>query len=167
MFEHLLAGMEAVFHWQVLAAIFFGTIVGYAIGAMPGVGPLLTIALLIPFTYGMDPQVAIIGLISLYVAAEYGGAISAILLNTPGEAAAVATAWDGYPMARRGEAAKALHISIIASGVGALISAILLIMTAIPLAEFAIQFGPSEYSCSRSLASPLRRASAVLRPRGG
>ncbi|MFC0278413.1 tripartite tricarboxylate transporter permease [Falsigemmobacter intermedius] len=167
MFEHLLTGLEAVFHWQVLAAIVFGTIIGYGIGAMPGVGPLLTIALLIPFTYGMDPQVAIIGLISLYVAAEYGGAISAILLNTPGEAAAVATAWDGYPMARRGEAAKALHISIIASGVGALISALLLIMTAIPLAEFAIQFGPSEYFMlsvlGLTLAAGLGGASA---PRG-
>lgn len=143
--EHIIEAFTGILHWHSLAAIFFGTIVGYAIGAMPGVGPVLTIALLIPFTYGMDPQVAIVGLVSLYVAAEYGGAITAILLNTPGEAAAVATAWDGYPMARRGEAAKALHISIVSSGVGALISAILLMLTAIPLAEFAVQFGPSEY----------------------
>ncbi|HEY0212081.1 MAG TPA: tripartite tricarboxylate transporter permease [Paenirhodobacter sp.] len=145
MIDNLLLAIAHVFHWQPLLAIVGGAFLGYAIGALPGVGPLLTIALLVPFTYGMDPATAIVGLISLYVAAEYGGAITAILMNTPGEAAAVATSWDGYPMAQRGEAEKALHISIISSGFGALLSSLLLIITAVPLAEFASRFGPSEY----------------------
>ncbi|MGR7997199.1 tripartite tricarboxylate transporter permease [Xanthobacter sp. ZOL 2024] len=165
MFEQLALAAGHVLQLGPLLAILIGTVIGYAIGAMPGVGPLLTIALLIPFTYGMDPSTAVVGLIALYVAAEYGGAITAILLNTPGEAAAVATSWDGYPMARKGEAAKALHISMIASGIGALISAVLLIFTAVPLAELAVQFGPSEYFAlallGLTLAVGLGRAGAA------
>lgn len=132
-------------HPYVLLALLGGTIIGYIIGAMPGLGPSLGVALLVPFTYGVDPVVAMVGLVGLYMAAEYAGAVTAVLLNTPGTAAAVATSWDGYPMAKRGEAAWALHVSIISSGIGALLSAILLIGTAVPLSEFALRFGPPEY----------------------
>lgn len=103
---------------------------GYFIGAMPGLTPSIGIALLIPFTFGMDPVMAMVMLMSLYMAAEYGGAITAIVINTPGTPAAAATAFDGYPMAQRGEAGKALTISIVASAVGAVVSTILLIFTA-------------------------------------
>ncbi|PJX20269.1 hypothetical protein CAP48_17780 [Advenella sp. S44] len=145
MFADLMNGFALVLHPYVLLALMGGTLVGYLIGAMPGLGPSLGVALLVPFTYGIDPVIAMVALVSLYMAAEYGGAITAILLNTPGTAAAVATAWDGYPMAKKGEAGFALHISIISSGIGALISAFLLIATAIPLSELALQFGPTEY----------------------
>ncbi|WP_417277060.1 tripartite tricarboxylate transporter permease [Castellaniella sp.] len=145
MVEHLLMGFSLVLNPTVLLALALGTIVGYIIGAIPGLGPSLGVALLVPFTYGVDPVVAMVGLIGLYMAAEYGGAISAVLLNTPGTAAAVATAWDGYPMARKGHAAFALQISIIASGIGAFLSTLFLITTAVPLSEFALQFGAAEY----------------------
>nr|WP_255448242.1 tripartite tricarboxylate transporter permease [Bordetella sp. 15P40C-2] len=128
-----------------MIALIGGTVIGYIIGAMPGLGPSLGVALLVPFTYGVDPVVAMVALVSLYMAAEYGGAITAILLNTPGTAAAVATAWDGYPMAKRGEAGFALHVSIVSSGIAAFFGGILLILTAVPLSEFALQFGPTEY----------------------
>lgn len=145
MIESLITGFGLVLHPYVLLALFGGTIVGYIIGAMPGLGPSLGVALLVPFTYGVDPVVAMVGLVGLYMAAEYAGAVTAVLLNTPGTAAAVATAWDGYPMAKKGEAGWALHVSIISSGIGALLSAILLIGTAVPLSEFALRFGPPEY----------------------
>lgn len=145
MLADLLNGFALVLHPYVLLALMGGTLVGYLIGAMPGLGPSLGVALLVPFTYGIDPVIAMVALVSLYMAAEYGGAITAILLNTPGTAAAVATAWDGYPMAKKGEAGFALHVSIISSGIGALFSAFLLIATAVPLSEFALQFGPTEY----------------------
>lgn len=145
MLADLLNGFALVLHPYVLLALMGGTLVGYLIGAMPGLGPSLGVALLVPFTYGIDPVIAMVALVSLYMAAEYGGAITAILLNTPGTAAAVATAWDGYPMAKKGDAGFALHVSIISSGIGALFSAFLLIATAVPLSEFALQFGPTEY----------------------
>lgn len=145
MFADLMNGFGLVLHPYVLLALMGGTLTGYLIGSMPGLGPSLGVALLVPFTYGIDPVVAMVALVSLYMAAEYGGAITAILLNTPGTAAAVATAWDGYPMARQGDAGFALHISIISSGIGALLSALLLIVTAVSLSEFALEFGPTEY----------------------
>src|SRR5690606_22176166 len=127
LFADLMNGFGLVLHPYVLLALAGGTLIGYLIGAMPGLGPSLGVALLVPFTYGVDPVVAMVGLIGLYMAAEYAGAVTAVLLNTPGTAAAVATAWDGYPMAKNGEAGWALHVSIISSGIGALLSAILLI----------------------------------------
>lgn len=150
MLENLLAGLFLVLQPHVILALVAGTVIGYIIGAMPGLGPSLGVALLIPFTYGMDPVVAMVALISLYAAAEYGGAITAILINTPGTAAAVATAWDGYPMAKKGQAGFALHVSIISSGFAAFVGGILLIFTAVPLSEFALHFGPTEY-CALAL----------------
>ena len=145
MLAHLALGFSAFAEPMVWAALVFGALVGYLIGAIPGLGPSLGVALLIPFTYGMDPVVSIVGLVALYAAAEYGGAITAILINSPGTAAAVATAWDGYPLSQQGRAAEALTVSIIASGVGIVVSTGLLIITAVPLSEFALRFGPGEY----------------------
>lgn len=145
MFDQLLLGLSKVFEYPNFLSLLAGTVIGYFVGAMPGLTPSIGIALLIPFTFGMDPVMAIIMLTALYIAAEYGGGITAILINTPGTPAAAATAFDGYPMAQRGESGKALAISIISSATGSFISAILLVFTAIPMAKFALKFGPTEY----------------------
>jgi putative tricarboxylic transport membrane protein len=145
MFENLAVGFAAFGDPMVWVALVFGALAGYLIGAIPGLGPSLGVALLIPFTYGMDPVVSIVGLVALYAAAEYGGAITAVLINSPGTAAAVATAWDGYPLTQQGRAGEALSISIISSGTGIFIATLLLMLTAIPLSELALRFGPGEY----------------------
>ncbi|MEL7568697.1 MAG: tripartite tricarboxylate transporter permease [Dehalobacterium sp.] len=143
--ENLLMGFACVFQVQSLIGLMIGTVMGYFVGSMPGLTPSIGIALIVPFTFGMDPVVAMVMLVSLYIAAEYGGGITAILINCPGTPAAAATAWDGYPMAQRGEAGKALAISVVSSFTGSVISSILLILTAIPMARFALSFGPLEY----------------------
>ncbi|WP_108259175.1 tripartite tricarboxylate transporter permease [Mangrovicoccus ximenensis] len=143
--ENLLLGLSSFGAAPVWFGLLGGALIGYFIGAIPGLGPSLGIALLIPFTYGMDPVVAIVTLVALYVAAEYGGAISAVLINSPGTVSAVPTSWDGYPMTLQGKAGMALNISIMASGIGILLSAVLLALTAVPLAELALILGPAEY----------------------
>ncbi|MWB78003.1 hypothetical protein GLS40_08220 [Pseudooceanicola sp. 216_PA32_1] len=145
MFESLAIGFSAFGDPMVWFALVFGALAGYLIGAIPGLGPSLGVALLIPFTYGMDPVVSIVGLVALYAAAEYGGAITAILINSPGTAAAVATSWDGYPLTQQGRAGEALTVSILSSGAGIFVSTLLLVITAVPLSEFALRFGPGEY----------------------
>ncbi len=145
MIDHLLLGFSAFGSPMIWVALVLGALMGYLIGAIPGLGPSLGVALLIPFTYGLDPVVAIVGLVALYAAAEYGGAISGVLINSPGTAAAVATAWDGYPLTKQGRAGEALGVSIMASGLGIFISTWFLIGTAVPLSEFALRFGPTEY----------------------
>ncbi|MDR1978063.1 MAG: tripartite tricarboxylate transporter permease [Synergistaceae bacterium] len=145
MLENLVSGFGYAFQQHSLAALCAGTLIGYFIGAMPGLNPTLGISLLIPFTFGMKPIPAMILLSSLYMACEYGGAITAILINTPGTSAAAATALDGYPLTLQGKAGKALGISIISSGLGSFFSTLLLIAFAIPLARFALSFGGPEY----------------------
>lgn len=145
MIENLLMGFSQLMSWELVFVILIGTLVGYFIGSLPGLTPSIGIALLIPFTFTMDPIPGLILLITLYVAAEYGGGITAILLNAPGTPAAAATAFDGYPLTEKGEAGKALTVSIVASAIGAVISAVLLIITAVPMANMALQFGPAEY----------------------
>ncbi|WP_085524381.1 tripartite tricarboxylate transporter permease [Tuberibacillus sp. Marseille-P3662] len=145
MIENLLTGFSEVFHLYHFAGLLLGIVIGYFIGSMPGLTPSIGIALLIPFTFTMEPVMAMIVVSSLYMAAEYGGGITAILLNAPGTPAAAATAFDGYPLTKKGQAGKALTISIVSSAIGALMSSILLIFTAVPMAEFALHFGPTEY----------------------
>ncbi|QXO17046.1 tripartite tricarboxylate transporter permease [Vibrio ostreae] len=145
MIDNLLIGFGAFSDPLVFIGLLVGAFLGYLIGAIPGLGPTLGVSLLIPFTYSVDPLVAVVTLVALYAAAEYGGAISAILINSPGTAAAVATSWDGYPLTRQGKAGLALNVSIISSGIGIFISTILLFFTAVPLSEFALNFGPEAY----------------------
>lgn len=145
MIDNLLIGFGAFSDPLVFIGLLVGAFLGYLIGAIPGLGPTLGVSLLIPFTYSVDPLVAVVTLVSLYAAAEYGGAISAILINSPGTAAAVATSWDGYPLTQQGKAGLALNVSIISSGIGIFISTILLFFTAVPLSEFALNFGPEAY----------------------
>lgn len=125
----------------------FGCVAGTIIGALPGLGPVNGVAILIPlaFTLGLDPASSMILLASVYYGTMYGGRISSIMLNIPGDEPAMMTCLDGYPMARKGKAAEALAISAIASFVGATLSTIGLTLFAPLLVKVAIHFGPAEY----------------------
>lgn len=145
MIENILAAFGLVFTLNALTGIAAGIVIGYAVGAMPGLTSSIGMALLIPFTFGMDPIAAIVMLVTIYMAADFGGAIPAILVNAPGQPAAAVTAFDGFAMTLRGEAGKALNISIMSSTVGALIGIFLLVVSAQAMASAALAFGPAEY----------------------
>jgi len=127
-----------------LALIVFGVSAGLFIGAMPGLGSINGVAILLPMTFVVPPESAIIFLAALYYGAMYGGAISSILLGIPGASTAVATTFDGRPMANQGKASAALIAAGVASFVGGTISVILFTLFAQPLADFALAFGPAE-----------------------
>ena len=118
-----------------LLAIAIGTVAGVVIGAMPGLTATMAVGLLVPFTYTMDPVLGLMLLGGIYAGAMYGGSIPAILLNTPGTPAAVATALEGYAMSREGHGRLALKVSVVASFMGGLISAVVLLMFAPLLAQ--------------------------------
>lgn len=124
---------------------FLGVFVGTLIGVLPGIGPPTTIALLLPATYYLNPTSAIIMLAGIYYGAMYGGSITSILVNIPGEAASVVTCLDGYQMARQGRAGVALGISTIGSFIAGTLGIVGLMAAAPPLAKFALRFGPPEY----------------------
>ncbi len=127
-----------------LLTIAIGTIAGIAIGGMPGLTATMAVGLLVPFTYTMDPTAGLMLLGGIYCGAMYGGSIPAILLNTPGTPAAVATAIEGYPMSKQGRAGLALKVSVVASFVGGSFSALILLLFAPVLARQALAFGPAE-----------------------
>jgi len=127
--------------WMAVVGCFFGTIVGI----LPGLGPSATIALLIPFTFGMDATPAMIMITSIYYGSKYGGSTTSILINVPGEGASVVTTFDGYQMALQGRAGAALGISAIGSFIGGVLGTFGLIFVAVPLANFSLEFGPAEY----------------------
>ena len=145
MVEQLIKGFGLVLQWNSLIAISVGSVVGYVVGALPGLSATMGIALLLPLTFHLEPLTSLILLTSLYGAAEYGGSITAVTLNVPGEAAATPTCFDGYPLTKKGLPAKALGMSIVASFYAGILSTLALILTAVPLAQFAISFGPPEY----------------------
>lgn len=122
-----------------------GSILGTVLGMLPGLGPTTGIALLLPLTFTMPPTTALIAMAAIYYGAMFGGSRSSILLNVPGDGAAVASCFDGYPMARQGRAEAALAISAIASFIGGLIATIGFVLIALPMARFALKFGPAEY----------------------
>ncbi|WP_281744284.1 tripartite tricarboxylate transporter permease [Thermanaerovibrio acidaminovorans] len=124
-----------------------GSALGTVLGMLPGLGPSTGIALLLPLTFGMRPETALIAMCAIYYGAMFGGSRSSILLNVPGDGAAVASAFDGYPMACKGQAEAALAISAIASFIGGLLSTIAFVLVALPVARFALRFGPPEYFC--------------------
>lgn len=128
----------------VFVAMATGIAIGVIIGAIPGLGPSMAIALLIPVTFAMQPVAALLLLLGVYQGAIFGGSISAILLNVPGTPSAAATALDGHPMARRGEAGRALRLALYASVFGNVFSCLVLIVLAEPLASVALKFGPAE-----------------------
>lgn len=130
---------------SVIATAFGGTLWGILGGALPGISPSIAMALLLPFTYGMEPIPAIVLLASVYVGAEYGGSIPAILIRTPGTNAAAATTLDGYEMARQGRGGEALGISLVSGLVGGLFGLVVLVAATEPLARVALAFTPPAY----------------------
>jgi putative tricarboxylic transport membrane protein len=145
MFELLLSGVGANLSWAPLAAIIGGIVLGIMVGAMPGLSPSMGVALLVPFTYGMSPMLALILLVAIYIGASYGGSITAITINAPGTGSAVVTAFDGYPLTQQGRAATALGVSIVVSTVAGIIGTFVLIFFSVPLAAVAVNFHPAEY----------------------
>jgi putative tricarboxylic transport membrane protein len=125
--------------------VFLGVLIGTVIGVLPGLGPTATIALLLPLTYEIEPATALIFLAGIYYGSMYGGTITSVLLQLPGEAASVVTTFDGYQMARQGRAGPALGIAAVGSFIGGTIAVVGLILLAPPLAELAVEFGPPEY----------------------
>lgn len=140
-----LSGVVAIMTPDLLGIVLLGTLLGVVVGALPGLSGSTTAALLLPLTVTMTPVAAISFLGALYCAANYGGSITAILINTPGDPSASATTFDGYPMAARGEAGRALGMSAIASTIGGIFSVIVLVFATPLLARFAYNFGPPEY----------------------
>ena len=142
--ELALAWKALASSWAVPAA-FLGVAWGIVGGALPGISPSIAMALLLPFTYGMDPVAAIVMLAAVYVGAEYGGSIPAILIRTPGTNAAAATVIDGFEMHRQGRGGEALGISLVSGLVGGLFGLAVLVVATGPLARFALAFTPPAY----------------------
>ena len=143
--QHLLTGLAAALSLQYLTYALVGCVLGTLIGVLPGLGPAAGTAILIPLTFNLDATGAIIMLAAIYYGAMYGGTITSVLINVPGEAASVVTCLDGYQMARQGRAGTALGIAAIGSFVGGIFAALALAMVAPPLARFALSFGPPEF----------------------
>ena len=146
-FSGLASGFQVALDPFNLFLVLGGCFAGTLIGALPGIGPINGVAILLPIAYGLGfpPESAIILLAGIYYGAEYGGRISSILLNVPGDAGAVMTTLDGNPMARNGEAGKALSLSAVASFVGGTFAVVLMSLFGPALASYAIHFSPSDY----------------------
>lgn len=144
MIESLQSGLALLFQWQVLLALLVGSVGGVIIGAIPGVGPAVAIAILLPATFSMEPLVGLTLLLGIYGSAMYGGALPAILVNTPGTAVNALTTYDGYPLTQRGEGRRAVSLAYSASFVGAIISILCLILLSPLLARVAPMFGSRE-----------------------
>jgi putative tricarboxylic transport membrane protein len=143
--DSMLLGFQVVMEWKALLVIVVGVIFGILAGAMPGLSPSTAVALLVPFSYTMNPNLALILLTSIYLATNYGGSITAVLINTPGTPAAAVTSIDGYPLTRQGKAGKGLGTALVASTVGGAIGILILILFAVPLARVAIKFSSADY----------------------
>jgi putative tricarboxylic transport membrane protein len=142
----VLLGFEVALQPVNLMYVFLGVVIGMVIGILPGLGPAATVALLLPVTFAIPPDSAVIALAGIYYGAYYGGTITSVLLNIPGEAASVVTTFDGYQMALQGRAGPALGIAAIGSFIGGMVSVLGLILFAPYLAEIALTFGPPEYT---------------------
>lgn len=145
MLDNLLLGFSVAFTFQNLAFAFIGCLIGTAIGVLPGIGPLATIALLLPITFGLDPITSMIMLAGIYYGAQYGGSTSAILLNLPGEVTAVVTTLEGHKMALAGRAGAALAIAAIGSFIAGTFATLVVAASGPLLTSVALSFGPAEY----------------------
>jgi putative tricarboxylic transport membrane protein len=145
LFNNLIFGFEVAFSLQNLLYCFIGVLLGTLIGVLPGIGPLATIAMLLPITFNVEPVAALIMLAGIYYGAQYGGSTTAILVNLPGETSAVVTCIDGHQMARQGRAGPALAIAAIGSFVAGTIGTLLIALFGPPLAEIALKFASPEY----------------------
>ncbi|MBK8636746.1 MAG: tripartite tricarboxylate transporter permease [Chromatiaceae bacterium] len=142
---NLAIGFGTALTLQNLFYSFAGCLIGTLIGVLPGVGPVATLAMLLPTTYALEPTSALIMLAGIYYGAQYGGSTTAILVNLPGESSSVVTCLDGYQMARQGRAGAALGIAAIGSFIAGTFATVLVAAFAPPLTELAFQFGPAEY----------------------
>ena len=143
--SHLMDGLQMLMGVAPLLVIAAGVAVGILAGAMPGISPSMAVALLLPFSFGMTPSMGLVLLCAIYLASNYGGSITAVMVNTPGTPSAVVTAFDGYPLTRKGDAGTALGVSLVSSVVGGFIGIIILVLFSAPLARMALKFGPAEY----------------------
>jgi putative tricarboxylic transport membrane protein len=144
-FSHLIDGLGALMGITPLLVIMAGVAIGILAGAMPGISPSMAVALLLPFSFGMTPSMGLVLLCAIYLASNYGGSITAVMVNTPGTPSAVVTAFDGYPLTRKGDAGTALGVSLVASVAGGFIGIIILVLFSAPLARMALKFWPAEY----------------------
>ncbi len=145
LFNNLALGFGVAFTMQNLMYAFVGCLLGTLIGVLPGIGPLATIAMLLPATYALPPVAALIMLAGIYYGAQYGGSTTAILVNLPGESSSVVTVIDGYQMARQGRAGPALAAAGMGSFFAGCVGTLILAAFAAPLTELAFKFGPAEY----------------------
>ncbi|MFG1178999.1 tripartite tricarboxylate transporter permease [Xanthobacter versatilis] len=143
--DNLALGFSVALSLQNVLYCFVGVLLGTLIGVLPGLGPIATIAMLLPITFGLPPVSALIMLSGIYYGAQYGGSTTAILINLPGESSSVVTAIDGHQMAKKGRAGAALATAALGSFFAGTVATFLLAVFAPPLAELALQFGPAEY----------------------
>ncbi len=143
--EHLIQGLGTALIFSNFVYLVLGVTGGIIIGALPGLTATMGVAILLPFTFGMDAVTGLIMLVGIYIGAIYGGSISAILLNTPGTPASAATCFDGYALVKKGFPTKALSTSTVASAIGGLISCLALVTISPFLAKFALRFSAPEY----------------------
>ena len=143
--QHLYDGFTIALTLQNILYAFIGCMLGTLIGVLPGIGPVATIAMLLPATFVLHPVSALIMLAGIYYGAQYGGSTTAILVNLPGEVSSVVTSLDGYQMARKGQAGKALGIAALGSFFAGSVATLLIAGFAPPLAELALKFGPADY----------------------
>ncbi|HWV18373.1 MAG TPA: tripartite tricarboxylate transporter permease [Rhodocyclaceae bacterium] len=141
----LMGGFAVALTWQNVMYMFIGTILGVLIGTLPGLGGANGVAILLPLTFSMEPTSAIIMLSCIYWGALFGGAITSILFNIPGEPWSVATTFDGYPMAQKGDPGTALTTAFTSSFVGAFVAVLMITFLAPMVAKFALKFGPAEF----------------------
>src|SRR5213595_1725773 len=144
-FNNLVMGFGVAITPIHLLYALIGCLLGTLIGVLPGIGPVATIAMLLPITYGLPPVAALIMLAGIYYGAQYGGSTTSILVNLPGEASSAVTCLDGYQMARNGRAGAALCIAALGSFFAGCVGTLLLAAFALPMTELALKFGPAEY----------------------
>lgn len=145
MLELLGTGIVTVLQWKYLLPLFMGTLAGVVGGALPGVTITMTIIVLLPFTYGLEPLAGLAAMTGVYVGGSAGGLITACLLGIPGTPSAIATTFDGFPMARNGHPGRAIWLGVWSSFFGGLVGGLFLILVTGPLAQIALAFGPWEY----------------------
>ena len=145
-FEHLALGLNTALTPSLLLLCFAGVLLGMLVGVLPGLGPVSAIALLLPFTFSLSPTAAVITLAGIYYGAQYGGSITAILINMPGEASSAVTCIDGHAMAREGRAGVALAVAAIGSFIGGTVGTLLLAALSTPLAAIAARFEAADYA---------------------
>ncbi len=143
--SHLAVGFGVATQGINLIYALIGVLLGTLIGVLPGIGPVATIAMLLPTTYALQPVSALIMLAGIYYGAQYGGSTTSILLNMPGETSSAVTCLDGYQMARKGQAGAALSIAALGSFFAGTVATVMVATVAIPLSELALKFGPAEY----------------------